>query len=251
MRQKLQYLIGAPIFAATVALGAATGAEGLEDDQAIFDQRVRDVLIRNPEIVLEVFAILEAKNDARERQRDAALIATSREALFKPAIDEAGQIKPVVVEFVDYNCAYCRRAEAEVATTLEANPDIELVILQYPILGEQSVDAARIALAAKLLYGDAEYLRLNEALLQGGAPAMERIDHFLSAMGFNVAELRAKAGSPEIDDILTTTHELARRLNISGTPGFVTRTQIHRGFVPADALTESALRHVNAEDMNQ
>ena len=217
-----------------------------------FDLQVRDALLRNPEIVLEVFAILEKRQDERAAARDQALLRELAEELFGAlgGTDEAGQ-KPVLIEFVDYNCSYCRRAEAEVTKALAANPEIELRLLQLPILGPSSVDAARMAYAAKLTFGDETYRRINDALLQGGAPAMSNLDAFLDEMGFDVAALRAASLDPRVDEHLETTHGLARRLGITGTPGFVTRTAIHRGFVGSDELIESALRPATAEGRTQ
>ena len=218
-----------------------TSAGALLADPA-FDAQVRETLLRKPEIILEVFAVLERQNDERQRQKDAALISSVADDLFAEIANVADNSAPIVVEFVDYNCAYCRRSEVEVEQLLASHPSVQLKVVQFPILGEQSVEVARLALAAQLIYGEETYQEISRALLQGGAPAMQNVDGFLSEMGFDVAELRAGSADPRIDHILNTTSEIARRLNITGTPGFVTKTQIHRGFVPADALTESALR---------
>lgn len=216
-----------------------------------FDAKVRDALLRNPEIVLEVFAILERQNDERQALKDAALLDTVSELLFADIDADRGQETPIVVEFVDYNCAYCRRAGDEVESVLAENDNVVLKVLQFPILGDNSVEAARLAYAAKILYGEDKYLEINKALLEGGAPAMQNLDGFLAAMGFDPNALRHAADDPQIDDHLTTTRELARRLNITGTPGFITRTRIHRGFVAADELTKSALRTATAEGKYQ
>ncbi len=232
-------------------LPIAVEAETRVGPSEAFDEQVRDALLRNPEIVLEVFAILERQNDERQAQKDAAVLDAVSEMLFGDVDQELGQGTPVMIEFVDYNCSYCRRAEEEVLAVLEANETVVLKVLQLPILGDSSVEAARLAYAAKLIYGEEKYLEINRALLEGGALAMQNLDGFLAAMGFDPDALREAADDPQIDDHLTTTRELARRLNITGTPGFITRTRIHRGFVAADELTESALKTATADGKNQ
>lgn len=226
-----------------------TAMPAVADDA--FDQQVRDTLLRNPQIMLEVFAILEKQNDERERRADALLIETARDDLFGNGADGVGSNAPVVVEFVDYQCAYCRRAESELQKLKDSNPEIVIKVIQLPILGDQSVELARIALAAKELYGEESYLALNDAFLQGGETAVHNVDRFLEAMGYDAAALRLAADGDDIEQELVTAHGLARRLQISGTPGFVTRTQIHRGFVAAQELAESALRPINAEVASQ
>jgi len=230
-------------------LAIAIASSASADEQ--FDAQVRDTLLRNPEIILEVFAILERKNDEKQVQRDNALLDRVWDVLFEDVDAQNGSGTPVIVELVDYNCSYCRRAEEEVASVLSMNSNVVLKVLQFPILGESSLEAARLAYAAKLLYGEETYLAVNKALLEGGPAAIQNLDRFMVAMGFDVDALREAAVDPRVDDHLNTTRALARRLNISGTPGFITRTGIHRGFVEADELARSALRTAPAEGKNQ
>ena len=217
----------------------------------VFDEKVRQALLNNPEIVLEVFAILERKNEERERRQDLGLIGSVASELFAIPDDEDAVIGPVVVEFVDYQCGYCRRAEAEVAALRSEHPEIEVRLLQFPILGEQSVEMARLALATRNLYGEEQYHLFNDVMLQGGDAAVNNLDRFLSEMGFDVEALREAAASPEIDEELAATHELARKLKISGTPGFVTPSRIHRGYTVAADLAQSALWHLQPPAENQ
>ncbi|MEX0304444.1 MAG: DsbA family protein, partial [Leisingera sp.] len=102
------------VLAAAVGLTMTTAPAAAETPQtdAEFDQRVRDVLLRNPDIILEVFALLEAKEEAAKAVKDQELIAKVADELFEGLDPE----KPILVEFQDYNCGYCRRAHPVVAS---------------------------------------------------------------------------------------------------------------------------------------
>ena len=231
-----------------IAVACLVGIPTVSMSDEAFDEKVRQTLLNNPEIVLEVFAILERKTEDRERRQDLALIGSVARDLFELPDDHDAEIGPVLVEFVDYQCGYCRRAEAELAALKAEHPEIDMKLMQFPILGEQSVELARLALATRNLYGEEQYHLFNDVVLQGGEAAVSNIDRFLSELGFDVEALREAAASPEIDEELAATHELARKLNISGTPGFVTPSQIHRGFATAEVLAQSALRHLQVSE---
>ena len=230
-----------------IAVGCLVGIPTISLSDEAFDEKVRQTLLNNPEIVLEVFAILEQKNEERERRQDFGLIGSVASELFELPDDEDAVIGPVVVEFVDYQCGYCRRAEAEVSALKAEHPEIEVKLIQFPILGEKSVELARLALATRNLYGEEQYHLFNDVMLQGGDVAVRSPDRFISEMGFDVEALREAAASPEIDAELVASQEMARKLNISGTPGFVTPSRIHRGFVTTDVLVESANWHLQAD----
>ena len=64
-----------------------------------------------------------------------------------------------IVEFFDYRCPYCKQVAGTVADVLAADKDVRVVFKEFPILGEDSVDAARAALAAHRQGGYADFTR--------------------------------------------------------------------------------------------
>ena len=55
-----------------------------------------------------------------------------------------------MVEFFDYNCGYCERALADLINLIEANPNIKIILKEYPILNDNSYDLAKLSLSAGL-----------------------------------------------------------------------------------------------------
>ena len=201
-------------------------------DSSTFDQKVRESLLRNPEVILEVFALLEAQEAAQASALDVELIARNAVALF-PEGAEQGR---VLVEFVDYQCGYCRRAATEVEALLEADPSLHRHIIQFPILGDASVNAASVMEAIRLSQPHDVFLDAHEQLM-AAEPAKSRLmGNFVASLGLEPAEIMEIAQSEEVTAIIAGNHALARSMQITGTPGFVTETAVIRGFADQQTL---------------
>ena len=115
---------GKPILLAALAailLGSPVEAEVGKTSEP-FDQRVRETLLRHPEILLEVFALLEAQEEAGQVPTDPERIAKVADTLFA-GLDPQ---KPILVEFLDYNCGYCRQVHPAVHALRRENPALQL-----------------------------------------------------------------------------------------------------------------------------
>ncbi len=74
---------------------------------------IKDYLINNPEIMIEVQNALEAKMEKIQSERVAAAIKSNATEIFRPTASPiVGNTKGdvTVIEFFDYNCGYCKRA---------------------------------------------------------------------------------------------------------------------------------------------
>lgn len=230
---------------AALALPAAGGAAPLdlsamsEADRAAFGEQVRSYLIENPEVIMEAIQELERRRSAATDANDREMIAANADRLFEDGFSwEAGNPEGdvTVVEFLDYRCGYCKRAHPEVATLLEQDPDVRLVVKEFPILGPASVAAGRMALAALELDRD-RFEPLHDALMDHRGDLTEDVAYRLAAeAGYDVDRLRELAGSTETDDRLQQNYQLAQSLGLQGTPAFVIGNQIVRGYMPAADL---------------
>lgn len=213
-------------------VGSAT-AEGVDD----FDQRVREALLRNPEIILEVFELLEQEQQASASLEDQRLIARDEAELFGEVPDNV----PVLVEFFDYNCGYCRRARSELDALTSRLERLDVVLMQLPILGEPSLDLARLMLALEVLHGRQVYADVHHALMSSEGNPRAAFEEILVGLGLDAGVVVAASRTEEVDARLAAAQRLARGLGISGTPAFVTRHEIIRGFADAQALERAVL----------
>lgn len=210
------------------------------EERAAFGAEVRAYLMANPEVLTEVVEELTRRREQAQAEADIEVIANSAAELHGDSYSYVagnpdGDV--TVVEFLDYNCSYCKQAHSEVAQMLEQDPGVRLVVKDFPILGPGSIDAAQIALAA--LEQDREsFPALHDALMshQGGVSA-RTVYNLAEAAGYDVEDLEEAAGAAEIDERIKNNYQLGARLGIEGTPGFVIGNRIIRGFVPAEELT--------------
>ncbi len=191
---------------------------------------VRDYLIEHPEVLLEAQRALNAKREAERAELDIMAVARHADELLRdPDAPVGGNPDgPIaVVEFFDYRCGHCRRTKPVLDQILAANPDVRLIYKEFPILGEESVIAARAALAARAQGG---YHAFHDALMRApGSLDRAGVLSVADAVGLDVERLAADMDDPALIRVISRNHRLAERLDIRGTPNFVIGERVIRG----------------------
>ena len=231
------------LVAALIVLVGAAGLRAEHDAatpaQEIIEETIHDYLLSHPDVMIEVFDLLRARQEAGQSEQTRQTVAARRDALFNdPAAPVAGNPDGDVtlVEFFDYRCTYCKRVLPTVLAALEEDPGLRIVYKEFPILGPDSVVAARVALAAHRQAPD-RYLALHTALMASRGRLTEtNALEIAREFGFDVARIAADMGSPEIDRIIERNNALAQELGINGTPGFVIGDQVIPGAIDLDTL---------------
>jgi protein-disulfide isomerase len=220
---------------AALALAAALGLSGCQKaDDAAFGQRVRAYLLAHPEVLEEVSVKLQEKARLDRSKQAQAAIEKYRSQLERDPRDfvanPAGKV--TVVEFFDYNCAYCKTVAPEVVKLIQENPDVRFVFKEFAFQTEHSIEAAKIALTPAGKQGG---VALYANLMAQKPLNQAAIDRSLQAAGVDVAAARRAARDPAIERQLLDVHALASALDIEGTPGFVVGKHIIPG-ADIDAL---------------
>ncbi|MEP2027894.1 MAG: DsbA family protein [Paracoccaceae bacterium] len=233
----------APILAAFLLSSPATAFDVTtmtDEERAAFQSEVRAYLLQNPNVIMEAVAALEEANAAQQAQADQDLVRDNASAIFDDGYSWVGgnpEGDITLVEFLDYRCGYCRRAHGEVAELLESDGNIRLIVKELPILGEESLLAARFAIAAKQVAGDAEYKLLNDALMTYNAEINEKTLRRLSnTLALDSDAIMAAMDSDAVTQEITQTRALAQLLQINGTPTFVMEDQLLRGYLPLEQM---------------
>ncbi len=202
-----------------------------------FGRRVRDYLLEHPEVIMDAVGRLEARSRATEESEAQAALKTRADEVFRDLAspvggNPAGDV--TMVEFFDYNCPYCRKVGPAVRETIAGDPKLRVVYKEFPILGPNSVFAARAALAA---HRQGRYVAFHDALMQVRGAADEAGALRIAAeIGLDVARLKADMADPTIQSAIGRNLRLAQALRIAGTPGFVIGEQILRGATDAATL---------------
>ncbi len=228
--KKLLGLITAAAVLAFVA-GPATSAGSLTETQKKeVEAVIQDYLLKNPEIISKAIDALQARQrEAEEKASKAALIA-NRSQLFKDATSPVGGNPNgdiTVIEFFDYRCGVCKRVHPIVARLIKDDPNIRRVYKEWPILGPDSVLAARAALASRK---QGKYFVFHNAMMEARARLNRAsIMTIAKRVGLDTTQLTRDMGSPEINGILQRNFALAEALKLNGTPSFVIEDTLLKG----------------------
>lgn len=227
--------------AAMTAWSGAFAADFTDAEKAEIDARVRAYILENPEILLEAMQILEQRQQVAQVAADKALVAGMGDRLFNDGFsfvggDPNGDV--TFVEFLDYRCGYCKKAHSGVQALIAGDRNIRLIIKELPILGDESVFAARAAMAAKM-QGDDLYEAYSDALMRHrGDLDSNAVIRIARGLGIDADRMVNDMKSNEITEQIDQTRALARQMDIRGTPAFVIGGEIVRGYVPYDTLRQ-------------
>jgi protein-disulfide isomerase len=234
---------------AALALTAALALAGCQkSDDAAFGQRVHAYLLAHPEVIREAVDKLNQNEAAAAAKASTQALDKFRGQLERDPRDFVANPtgKVTVVEFFDYRCGYCKLAAPQVLQLIKDNPDVRFVFKEFPIFGEVSDTAAKVALTPQ---GKAKALELYQGWMGEKALDDAALDRHLQAAGVDPAQARKAAEDPAIERQLLDTHTLATALRIEGTPTFI----IGDTLVPGADLTavRAAIAQAKAKDLKK
>lgn len=193
---------------------------------SLFGERlVRDALVANPDI------IMDAGQALRDRQF-AETLTPLRASLESPFFSSwKGAEKPDVTltYFFDYACGYCRQSNPDIERLLKEEKGLRVVYRELPILGPESVAAARISLAASKA---GKFVQYHDALYAAGRPGPDTIAIAAKAAGIPAQPSQDPAQEAE----LRANMSLASQLGATGTPLFVVGDRVINAAVGYEAL---------------
>jgi protein-disulfide isomerase len=205
---------------------------------------VREYLLAHPEVLEEVSAELTKRQTAAESERNKAAVAKNADAIFnspRGVVVGAKDGDVTLVEFFDYNCSYCKRAMSDMLDLIKTDPKLKVVLKEFPVLGPQSVEAAQIAVAARMQDSSGKkYIDFHQKLM-GGRGQADKARALAAAKdaGFDVARIEKDMNAPEVRATLEESYRLAEEMGMNGTPSYVVGKQILVGAVGVEKLKEA------------
>lgn len=213
-----------------------------EDQRAAFGAQVRAYLMENPQVIMDAVAVLEQQQAQQQAQADDALVTDNLDRLLNDGYSWVGgnpEGDITVVEFMDYRCGYCRKAQPEVEELINADGNIRLIVKEFPILGEASLTSSQFAIATQIVAGDEAYKAVHDALIAlEGAPGEPQLQRMATTLGLDYDAIAAEMDSDEVQRRIAETRALAVDMQINGTPSFVFGEQMVRGYVPLQGMEE-------------
>lgn len=204
------------------------------------EKTVHQYLIKKPEVVVEALQAYQQKQMESMQQlfKDTQKIAPQyADPLFHQSTDPTGgnnQGKVTLVEFSDYQCSHCIETSPTVDALIKANPNLLVVVKEFPIRGPVSDAAARAALASTK---QGKYWPFREALFKSGMALTEdKIYELAKTVGLNVDQLKKDMADPAIRKVVEANQNLAKNLKLVGTPAFfIAKSDIKPG-APSSAI---------------
>jgi len=189
---------------------------------------VRQGMLADPRILSET---VEALRD----QQYAPVLAANRAAIETPfASSWRGSAKPDVtlVEFYDYACPYCKASNPHVDRLVQEDKGLRVVYRELPILGPDSLTAARLALQASKA---GRFQKFHDTLWAAGRPAPETLSEAAKAAGI----MPTPPNDPAIEAELKRNFQLAGQLGATGTPLFIVGDRVMNSAVGYDGLKQA------------
>ena len=230
------------IVCGVAATSPASAQEFNDRQKAAIGEIVREYLVKNPDVLRDAMSELDRRQKAEEvAQRDRALDSLGGkifDSKFQAVIcNPKGKV--TLVEFFDYNCGYCKKSLQDVAKLAKDNPDLRVVLKDFPVLGQGSVEAAQVASALRNQFGPEKFWDFHQKLiLTRGQIGKAQALATARELGADMDRLEKDMKSPDIRAGLTEIMQVADQLSLTGTPSWIIGREVVVGAVGYDDLRD-------------
>lgn len=196
----------------------------------------------NPEAIINSVVAMQQKAAEKQQQDAQKNISSKKSDLFKAKNDPAHAPKGynvTIVEFFDYNCGYCKKAQSTVEALIAQDKKVRVIFKELPILGQSSVELSKVALAVNMI-SESKYVDFHNALMKGNARSKEEAIAIAKGLGIDAEKLNSTLESKksEIENKIKANQDLAASIGINGTPAFVIGETLIPGAVDTATLKE-------------
>jgi len=224
------FVAGTPAVANEFSTSQKTEIEGI----------IKNYILQNPEILRDAISELENRQKQAEADARNKIISDPQSVLFTSpyqAVIGNPEGRVTLVEFFDYNCGYCRKMLPDIARLMKDNPDLRIILRDYPILSDASVEAAQIAAAVRNQFKGEKFWEYHQRLLgMRGVVGKAQAVELAQEMGADMDKIAKDATAPTVKEGLDQSDKLGRELQLSGTPSYVIGDEVVVGAVGYDDL---------------
>ena len=215
------------------------------DDKNINEQQIENIIkkyiLENPEILIESLEKFTANQKAKEQKSFVNILNNFYDAKIYESLPRIGNMdsKLIIIEFVDYNCGYCKKTLSTISKLMKNFDNIQIVFIDYPILSETSEIAARASLAAN---EQNAYFEYHSILLNSTKSINENILYKIAKeLSLDIEKFKKDISSEKIKNNIITNIKFANSLKIKGTPTFIIGKQILPGAYDYEKLKKIIL----------
>lgn len=220
-------------FLITAAIALIFGFAGSAAFNAIGlgDERTKEYLLSNPEILPQMAEAYQRQ----EAGRRLAGIAEQVMGNFPGAVLGNPEGSKVLVKFTDYNCGFCRTSRPDIDRLIAEDPELKVVIREWPIFRGSEV-ASRMGLAAAK---QGKFAEFHDAMFELAPATPESVEQAATQAGMDVERARVDMAGEDISTEIAKNNALAAQLGFGGTPSWVTSNSAFEGAVGYAALKDA------------
>ena len=215
------------------------------DDKNINEQQIENIIkkyiLENPEILIESLEKFTANQKEKEQKSFVNILNDFYDTKIYESLPRVGNMdsKLIIIEFVDYNCGYCKKTLSTISKLIKNFNNIQIVFIDYPILSESSEVAARASLAAN---EQNAYFEYHTILLNNTKSINENILYKIAKeLSLDIEKFKKDISSVKIKNNIIKNIKFANSLKIKGTPTFIIGKQILPGAYDYEKLKKIIL----------
>ena len=215
------------------------------DDKNINEQQIKNIIekyiLENPEIIIESLEKFTANQKEKEKKSFVNILNNFYDTKVYESLPRIGNMdsKLIIIEFVDYNCGYCKKTLSTISKLMKNFDNIQIVFIDYPILSESSEIAARASLAAN---EQNAYFEYHTILLNNTKSINENILYKIAKeLSLDIEKFKKDISSEKIKNNIIKNIKFANSLKIRGTPTFIIGKQILPGAYDYEKLKKIIL----------
>ncbi len=206
------------VISASCSQAASEPSDVSSADKKAIEEIVHAYIVENPEVLVEAFQALEAKQELASAEAKADFLPAFLALDSAPSLG-AKDAPITIVEFFDYNCGYCKRSTNWVMSQVDAG-DVRVVFMELPVLDSRTKTSALAARASIAAHMQGKYRELHSALMQSNDLTKGRIITIADKAGLDVQRLTKDMESATAYRLLEDTMKLAEQADILATPSF-------------------------------
>lgn len=208
-------------------------------DQDTINPMIESFLMDDPKILQRMSTALQEQLRIEEIALTLVALASFEEQIY----DDPGHVvlgnpdgDVTLVEFFDYNCGFCRQAMPDMTRLLEEDPNLRIILKEFPVLSNDSLAAARVSVVVNDIAPEL-YQEFHELLFTArGQITGEAALNAAREVGLNPVSIGLDAGAESVTAVIQRSYVLAEGLRITGTPAYIIGNEILPGAVGYEAL---------------
>ena len=220
---------------------------GLDPDKDVSDVKdVEEVVAKwieaNPQAIINSVQNMQKKMMEEQTKNAQKNIGQKTNELFNDA--NSPQFAPEgydvsIVEFYDYACGYCKKAQTTVDELLKSDNKVRIIYKDFPILGEPSQEMSKVSIAVNMI-APSSFRKFHDALMKSNEHGKAGALKIVKSVGLNSAKVEEslKNQKEKIDALIQESLTLGSLIGINGTPGFVIGEELFPGAMEAQALKD-------------